>query len=355
MTRIALFTSLVMLAARATTFAQTTQPAVRSPADVRGVSWSDPRDNYNPAAIIPAHLVETDPPTRAAEVADAVATRLLGIGGNTVRLGINPPTVADAKWWPTYRQAVRTLAKRGVCVILCAWEQSPTVQGHGRGQHNGQFGAGTAETYAAMWKAVHADFADEPNVIGYELLNEPFGYRKHDDEYARDMRTLIDAIGPDLRGKHLVIGGIGYSDDVQAVAKLFPDDSIWLAYHVYPNWFGGEAGDTVFTRERYADEIAAKVKGLESRTLITEFGCWGGPGYDYAKPSTEQRDRNAGRHVAYLHGVADACERLKLGSIYWFADARESGRRPGYDLFKSDGTVLDADKMAEIRRAWRLP
>lgn len=332
----------------------TTRPAIATPGEVRGVSWSDPRDNYNPAQIVPAGLKLGDPPQRAAEVADAVATRTLSVGANVVRLGINPPTVADPNWWPTYREAVRTLARRGVSVILCAWEQSPDVQGQGRRAHNGRFGAGTVESYAAMWRAVHDDFADEPNVLGYELLNEPFGYRGKLDEYVRDMRALIAAMGGDLRGKRILVAGLGYSDDVQGIRNAFPEPHVWFAYHVYPNWFGGEAGQTLFTRERYATEIAAKLKGVESRTVITEFGCWGGGEYDYARPSAEQVNLNAKRHVAYLHGVADACERLNLGSIYWFGDARETRRRRGYDLFAEDGKPLDEDRMAEVRRAWRL-
>lgn len=324
-----------------------------TPADVRGISWSDPRDNYNAAQILPTGLKLGDSPDRAVEVANGVADRAASINANVVRLGVNPPTVADPNWWPTYRAAIRQLAKRGVGVILCAWEQSPDVRGNGRGQHNGRFGAGTVESYAAMWKAVHADFADEPNVIGYELLNEPFGYRRNVDGYVRDMRSLIDAMD-DLRGKRILVAGIGYADDVKIIADRFPEPHVWFAYHVYPNWFGGEAGDALFSAERYANEIAEKLEGVADRTVITEFGCWGGERYDYAKPSDAQVDLNAKRHVAYLHGVADACERLKLGSIYWYADARGTGRSRDYDLFRRDGSVLDEDRMQVVRRAWRI-
>ncbi len=33
---------------------------------------------------------------------------------------------------------------------------------------------GIADSFAEMWKLVATYFKDEPNVIGYELLNEPF-------------------------------------------------------------------------------------------------------------------------------------------------------------------------------------
>ncbi|MGN6506998.1 MAG: cellulase family glycosylhydrolase [Tepidisphaeraceae bacterium] len=322
--------------------------------ELRGVSWSDPRDNYNTAQIIPSGLSLGDTPETAARLADQYAARAAAVGVNVVRLGINPPTVADARWWPTYERLIRTLAARGMGVILCAWEQSPTVQQHGRHQHNGRFGEGTVASYASMWQTVHRSFANEANVIGYELLNEPFGYRKDRDAYMRDMRTLMQAIGPDLGGKHILIAGLGYSDNIQAIASAFPEPYVWFAYHVYPNWFGGEAGDTVFTRQRYADEIARQVRGLESRTVITEFGCWGGSGFDYAKPAADQESLTAKRHVAYLQGVADACERLHLGSIYWFADARESPAHRAYDLFSRDGSVLDPDRLKQIQRGWRL-
>lgn len=321
--------------------------------EIRGVSWSDPRDNYNPAQIVPAGLSLKDTPEQAARVAEVVASRVLKNRGNVVRLGINPPTVADKAWWTIYEKAIRTLAGRGVGVILCAWEQSPNVSDHGRAGHDGRFGAGNVETYSLMWKDVHQAFADEVNVIGYELLNEPFGYRGREEDYAKDMRRLIAAMGPDLKGKRILVAGIGYSDNVQVLRRLFPEPSIWFAYHVYPNWFGGEAGKARFSREKYAEEIAKSLAGVEDRTVITEFGCWGGAAYDYSKPAAGQKTLNAQRHVAYLQGVADACERLKLGSIYWFANAIETRDKPAYDLFATDGDPLDADRMAEVLRAWR--
>jgi hypothetical protein len=336
--------------------AQSTQPAVRSPGEIRGISWSDPRDNYNPAQIVPSGLRLGDAPEHAAAVAADVAKRATSVQANVVRVGINPPTVADPNWWPTYRAAVRSLTSNGMGVILCAWEQSPDVRSSGRRDHNGRFGAGSVESYAAMWRTVHADFAHEPNVIGYELLNEPFGYRDKLDEYIRDMRALINAMG-DVGQKRILVAGLGYADDVQSLRDRFPEEHVWFAYHVYPNWFGGEAGDTLFTAQRYADEIVAKLAGVESRTVITEFGCWGGTAYDYSKPSTEQSDLNAKRHVAYLQGVAEACARLKLGSIYWYGDARAAagGARRTYDLFDRTGNVADPDKQDVIRQAWRLP
>ncbi len=331
-----------------------TRPAIAAPSDVRGVAWSDPRDNYNTGAIVPAHLSVTDSPERAEEVARTMAARYRAVGANVVRLGINPATVADAKWWPSYERAIRTLAREGLGVMLCAWEQSPDVHSHGRDHHNGRFGQGTVETYAAMWKSVHAQFRDEPGVIAYELLNEPFGYRGKREAYVRDMRQLIDAIGK-RNGKFILVGGIGYSDDVRAIAGDFPEPDIWFAWHVYPNWFGGESGDALFTRERYAREIAETLKGVESRTVITEFGCWGSDEYRYDIASDQNTGLNAQRHVAYLHGVADACVKLKLGSIYWYADARASGTHRTYDLLRDTGEPFDLDKLAEVHRAWRIP
>jgi hypothetical protein len=321
--------------------------------DIRGISWSDPRDNYNPAQIVPAGLTVKDTPEHAARVADAVAARVKSVNANVVRLGINPPTVADKAWWPLYERVIRTLAGHDVGVILCAWEQSPAVSQHGRSGHDGRFGAGTVDSYAAMWKAVHTAFRDEPNVIAYELLNEPFGYRKQEDLYAKDMHALMAAMGDDLKGKHILVAGIGYSDDIQVIRNYFPEPYVWFAYHVYPNWFGGEAGRGRMSREQYATEIGKQLAGVEDRTVITEFGCWGGAAYDYSKSADEQKTLSAKRHVAYLQGVADACENLKLGSIYWFANAIETREKPAYDLFEKSGGVLDEDRMGQIDRAWR--
>jgi len=335
--------------------AQTSRPAVVRPSDVRGISWSDPRDNYNPAQIVPAHLSLDSTPQQARQVADGVAERALALGANTVRLGINPPTVADPRWWPVYREAILELARRNVCVLLCAWEQSPTVSSHGRSKHDGRFGAGTVDTYAAMWAVVYRAFADESNVIGYELLNEPFGFRGHRDEYVAAMTRLMKAVGPHLNGKHFLVAGIGYSDDVRTIAPAFPQKDVWFAYHVYPNWFGGEAGQTVLSRQNYADEIASRLLGVEDRTVITEFGCWGGPGFDYSRPANDQSTLGARRHVGYLQGVADACARLKLGSVYWFGDAREPRTHDAYDLFADDGKVFEKTRADQVRRAWGLP
>jgi Cellulase (glycosyl hydrolase family 5) len=323
--------------------------------DIRGVSWSDPRDNYNHGSIVPSRLDATDSPDRAAEVASEYARFVIALDANVVRLGINPATLDDPAWWPTYERVIRTLAGHGLGVILCAWEQSPDVERHGRQQHNGRFGVGSVDSYAAMWKRVHEVFRDEKNVIGYELLNEPFGYdRKAPEVYVGDMRRLMAAIGDDLNGKHILVAGMGYADDVQAIKRFFPEPHVWFAYHVYPNWWGGEWRETAFPRERYAREMAKSLEGVEHRTVVTEFGCWGGAAYDYGKPASEQANLNARRHVAYLHGIADACESLGIGSIYWTANAnRDEGER-AYDLINREGQPFDVDRMQHISRAWRV-
>jgi hypothetical protein len=334
-----------------------TQPVsseIRSPSDIRGVSWSDPKDNYKFDAILPAGLSHDDSPERTAEVAELMANRFKAIGVNCVRLGINPATVADEKWWPSYERAIRTLADQGLGVILCAWEQSPEVHTDNRKSHNGRYGQGDVNLYAEMWKTVHQRLGDHPNVIGYELLNEPFGFRGHVEQYVADMRQIMAAIGPELNGKRILIGGIGYSDNVQVLRDQFPEPHVWFAYHVYPNWFGGDGRDHAIPRESYAAGVARDLAGLESRAVITEFGCWGNDHYDYAKPADEQASLNANTHVAYLTGFADACEKLKIGSIYWTANAEAGPTHRSYDLLGKDGEVFDQDRMRVIRRAWRL-
>ncbi len=324
-----------------------------SPADIRGVSWSDPQDNYQLGPIVPANLSLHSLPDEASATARRMAGHFKKAGANLVRLGINPATVEDATWWQTYERVIRVLSDEGLGVLLCAWETSPAVHIDDRKSHNGRFGREDIEAYAQMWKHVHERLLDIPNVMGYELLNEPFGYRGRVEEYVGDMRRLMRAIGDDLRGRRIIVAGIGYADDVQVLKVHFPERHVWFSYHVYVNWYGGW-GENLISREAYAKGLADAVEGVESRTLITEFGSWGGLAYDYSIAPDPRVDINVRQHVAYLQGIADTIQARRLGSVYWTANANAKPNDRSYDLFREDGTIHDPDQFAQVRRAWRL-
>jgi Cellulase (glycosyl hydrolase family 5) len=113
------------------------------------------------------------------------------------------------------------------------------------------------------WQLIHQQLADLPEVR-YEIFNEPFGYTSAEN-YLKEMTGIIRSAG--LPANRCILDGIGYAENVQAVARAgWPGD---LAYHFYPNWKppGEQSADGYFRR------IRKDLGGLSRRVFLTEFGA----------------------------------------------------------------------------------
>jgi hypothetical protein len=135
---------------------------------VKGGNWADTRDNYNTGWVIPCGLTSSETVAEAQSKADEIASNIQYIGGNMVRVPINPPSVADSYWWSIIQAYVNELVKDGLYVDMCCWTESSSV--------------GTVDDmsdWETMWETVDSVYASNWSIF-YEPINEPFGYSTSD-------------------------------------------------------------------------------------------------------------------------------------------------------------------------------
>jgi hypothetical protein len=259
-------------------------------------------------ALAPARLVGINlPPKRGTSNAGAFSTSALPntysrtevqntfFHRNTIRIAINPPTVADATAWTRTRQMVDDFVAVGGAAILCLWDSDANDDddGHGDGVLD------DAAEAQAMWQTVADEYASNSNVF-FEALNEPFGYTD-----AADYVDVMKDITASLPQERVIIDGLGYASDVQRIAPLW---SGLLGYHVYPNWL--PAGQR--TQSNYSNMVQRALRDVAGRTVVTEFGANTHLNEDY------ERGANPSENVAFLRGLDDAFGVMKpKGTLIW--------------------------------------
>src|ERR1043165_6126442 len=76
-------------------------------AGISGLNWADGRDNFVDGWVIPSGLTASDSYSTVAAKTDAVLNGFSGqvSGVNTIRIPVNPPSVAES-WWGSYTGAI---------------------------------------------------------------------------------------------------------------------------------------------------------------------------------------------------------------------------------------------------------
>ena len=120
------------------------------------------------------------------------------------------------------------------------------------------------EEFCRIWKKIAARYADEPIILGYELLNEPIK-KEYESLYPYLQPTFEKAAAAirEVDKNHiLIIGGANFYDDFTPLTNLAFDSKILMTRHRY--------GSTVV---KGAAELRDKY-GLP--IFIGEFGHWNG-------------------------------------------------------------------------------
>lgn len=298
-----------------------------SSAGIRGVNWADGRDNFQSGWVIPSGLSASDSYSSALSKTKAIATNLKNLtGANTIRLPVNPPTVAE--WWGTYKATVDGALQSGMKVIVCCWTES--------------HGAGTvtdSSKFYAMWDTVINAYGSNGNVY-FEILNEPYGYSK--DSWLNLCGQWLSRYGSVPRSRVLV-AGTGYSERVAEVGGDSRVSGCLFSQHLYAYWM------TKNSMSAWYDEIAARVGPYSSSTVLTEIGCTMTSGLNFYGTVTTNNE------VCYLQGMCNYARDKNVGLVYW------PGLRDGdsYSLTgrSNGGTSLyvnNASGVQELRWAWRL-
>lgn len=120
------------------------------------------------------------------------------------------------------------------------------------------------EEYCRIWRKIAERYADEPIILGYELLNEPIK-KEYETLYGYLQPTFEKAAAAirEVDGNHiLIVGGANFYDDFTPLTNLEFDSKILLTRHRYGSTV--VKGDAEL-RDKYGLPI-----------FIGEFGHWNG-------------------------------------------------------------------------------
>lgn len=280
----------------------------------RGVNWARDGDNFTTGDLLQAGLDPTDSYAAAYLKAAQILSSLKStLNINSVRLGLNEATVAGS-WWTEYGAVVQAATNLHMNVILGFWSPSNSSPGSTvpcvDGTFNGCYPVPDYAPWWAMWQKVIDTYAAYGNVY-LEPFNEAAGYSDTATGYQGPSPTQLSDLDaawlaryPAFPRGRVILGGSG--DDYYLTLGHDPRlDGTLLSYHPYCSFglsFPTEAGWTQW--------IKGQIAGMESRTVITEFGLGIGT-TNYNGP------RDGDNCVSYVYAVTDYARAHHLGLVYW--------------------------------------
>ena len=300
----------------------------------RCVNWSDPGDNYQTGNIQPTGLsATTDTYATALATANAILSGFQTVlKANSIRVGINEPTVSGTWWTTGYKAIIDAATSQNFKVILGYWAH-----------HNGKPDDVTA--FNTMWQTVITTYVNNP-LVYFDIGNEPYGYT---ESAWADLVAQWLALFPNLPRAHVLVAGVvtgnGWDADVTQVGADSRLAGTLLNLHVYPS------NSNSVTAAGWEQVIQQKVGAYSSRTVATEWGAPLSGGVDYSGPI------GTNVNIAFMTGVPDQFRAYSMGSCLW---AGLEGTN-GIGLTKMSGTgstltltVTNASALARLQYAWGL-
>ncbi len=288
-----------------------------------GVNWADPRDNYVDGWIIPSGLNSNDTWNEIHNKSRVIFKEFKSLlGANTVRVGINPPTVLDGDWWERWIGIIKAAQDEEMKVIIGCWDQKSSKNGL------------VEARFKKMWKKVIARYGNS-SFVYFEIFNEPFGYSKKD---WKDKAAEWIGWFPDLPKGRIIVSGSGYSAYVIDVAEDSRFDDCLFSQHIYP-WFG-----KFTTEDNWKQALRSRVgNAYKSRTIVTEYGAAMTTGMVYKAPVDGNKDKS------FIFGISNQIRDWNMGSIYW------PGLRDGdrFSLTKRNGTKLTKTNETGVFQVFR--
>lgn len=290
----------------------------------RGVNWERNGDNFTTGDVLQDGLSPSDSYATVYLKATQILTSLkANLNINTVRLGLNEATVADP-WWTNYGAVVQAATDQGMNVILAFWSPSNSSQGSvvpcTDGTFNGCYPVPDYTPWWAMWQKVIGTYASYGNVY-LEPFNEAAGYSDQATGYEGPSPTQLADLDaawlahyPDFPRGRVILGGSG--DDYYLTLGHDPRlDGTLLSYHPYCS-FGLDFPPIDVQPVNFPTEAAwtqwinGQIAGMESRTVITEFGL--------AEGTTNfNGPRDGNNCVSYVYAVTDYARAHHVGLVYW--------------------------------------
>lgn len=294
---------------------------------VKGGNWADARDNYNTGWVIPSGLTSSETLQGAVAKADEIASNIKYVGGNMVRVPINPPSVASAQWWFIIQVYVNELIYDGLYVDMCCWTEKNTI--------------GTVDdpsAWDAMWETVDSVYHANYNVF-YEPINEPFEYIKENDVQAQiDLYySFITSIVPDKDQGRILLDGTGYADHLADIGSQSSLSGCDLSLHIYPYW------DHYTSVGAWETALNNRVGGYQNQACVTEMGALDLTSLNYQSSSSNT-------NICFIQGVGAESKNLQIGNIYW--PMWKDG--DGYRLFVNtdNGQWVNWSLMEQFTSTW---
>ena len=282
----------------------------------RGVNWERSGDNFTTGDLLQDGLTPSDSYATVYMKATQILTSLItNLNINTVRLGLNEATVKDA-WWTNYGAVVQAATDLGLNVVLSFWSPSNAGGFPGSvvpctdGTYNGCYPVSDYAPWWAMWQKVVDTYGSYGNVY-LQPYNEAAGYSNAATGYVGPSPTqLADVDAAWLahyqafpRGR-VIFGGTG--DDYYLTLGRDPRlDGTLLSYHPYCSF-----GLNFATEADWLRWLKGQIAGMESRTIITEFGLGQGS-------TNFDGPRDGNNCVSYVYAVTDYARQAHLGLTYW--------------------------------------
>ncbi|HLZ58456.1 MAG TPA: cellulase family glycosylhydrolase [Ktedonosporobacter sp.] len=297
-----------------------------------GVNWADARDNYNSGWVIPTGLSASD----SYATVQAKANKILAgfqnnLGANTVRLPINPPSVAQS-WWGSYTAAIDTALNRSMRVILGYWTASSS-----------QGTVSNLSDFWTMWRTVINKYGGNGNVY-FEIMNEPYGYSA--TSWTNLVAQWLSTFSNVPRGR-VVVSGTGYNDHLSAVGSDSRLNGCLLSLHIYPYW------NTSYTTEnQWKQDFINRLAGYSSRAIVDEFGAPMTTGINY---NVGENHINGNYDVAFMYGVPNQIRAFGMGAVYW--PGLRGGDTYTMEQLNGSGTNIslsntNASGVVQLRWAW---
>ncbi len=164
--------------------------------------------------------------------------------------------------------------------------------------------------FATTWSKVAERLRDEPGVVGFEFLNEPFPGSFSPSEFDRILFDFYSYVGRAIREKApdkllffepSVLRGAGI---ISTIPPL-PFDQIVYAPHYYDQTIH-EGGDYTSSKKGIYYGILTdrlqEAKYQKAALVLGEYGAWGPDLLGSA---------------AYLDDLMDVADQLKIGAAYW--------------------------------------
>jgi hypothetical protein len=300
-------------------------------AGISGLNWADGRDNFVDGWVIPSGLTAGDSYSTVVAKTDAILNGFSGrvSGVNTIRIPVNPPSVAES-WWGSYTGAIDKATGKGWKVIIACWESASSKDGK----------IDNTTDFWNMWTTIVNKYQGNGNVY-FEPFNEPHGYTLSQltGIYAQFLSNF-----PNVPKGRIILDGQGYSENVTGVGADSRFNSCLLGLHNYAYWATHSAAD-------WRADWRNRIGSYGSRTVITEFGATMNSGKDYQNGSQSDNE------IAYIVSTSDVCRNDKIASVYW-PGLRDND---SYSLLKRGGSgtsitisTVNSSGVFRLRYGWGL-